>query len=264
MIARGVLALWTHVYFFEFKRGPMLFGTLASNLAARHFPEMQLVTDHRGAAAARALGWPFGEINTALEEFHPSGQKHIWSLGKMVANALQDVPFLQFDWDVLLFERPTVNGPIFAQSEDEPRLYTSPEMLAAIDRAGLVPGLPAFNTGIVGGQDVALVQEYAREGLAIAARFADCPLNGTTVSMLVEQYHLGDFCRRRGVSPATLLPMRPTVSAVNAAGYAHFLGAAKHSPRWIARAEARLAKEFPEAHARFLEGWPHVDSAARA
>jgi hypothetical protein len=81
--------------------------------------------------------------------------------------------------------------------------------------------------------------------------------------MLVEQYQLGVFARRVGVEVGTLLPLAPTRKQVSKAGYAHLTGGAKREDKWIAKAEARLAADFPEAHERFLAGWPRlaVDSA---
>lgn len=239
----------------------MLIQTLAVNLAACAFAETQFVTDKRGAEIAALLGWPFAEICTALDDWPADGLTHIWALGKLVACALQDRPFVQFDGDVLLFKplpKRLTSCRLIAQSPDFPHYYTSREMQAAQALAGFAPGGRAYNAGLLGGSDVALVRAYAWAGLDLAQKFRGCALNGTSTSMIVEQYQLGVFSRRVGVEVGTLLPLAPTRKQVAKAGYAHLTGGAKREDKWIAKAEARLAADFPEAHARFLAAWPRL------
>jgi hypothetical protein len=258
---RGVMSLWTRTPMFVAQRGPVLIQTLAANLAARAFAETEFVTDKFGAEIAIRLGWPFTQISTPLEDWPAEGLTHIWALGKLVACALQKEPFVQFDGDVLLFKplpKRLTRNRLIAQSPDFPHYYTSREMLAAQQIAGFARG----GAGLLGGSDVALVRAYAWAGLDLAQKFRGCSLNGTTTSMVVEQYQLGVFSRRVGVEVGTLLPLAPNRKQVAKAGYAHLTGAAKREQKWIARAEARLAADFPEAYARFLAGWPWLASAA--
>lgn len=243
----------------------MLIQTLAVNLAARAFAETEFVTDKRGAEIAALLGWTFGNVSTALENWPAEGLTHIWALGKLVACALQERPFVQFDGDVLLFKplpKRLTRHRLIAQSPDFPHYYTSREMLAAQDIAGFARGGAAYNAGLLGGNDVALVRAYAWAGLDLAQKFRGCSLNGTTTSMIVEQYQLGVFSRRVGVEVGTLLPLAPTRKQVAKAGYAHLTGGAKREETWIAKAEARLATDFPEAHERFIAAWPLIASTA--
>ena len=237
----------------------MLIQTLAANLAARAFVETEFVTDKLGAEIARRLGWPFGQISTALEDWPADGLTHIWALGKLVACALQEQLFVQFDGDVLLFKplpKRLTRHRLIAQSPDFPHYYSSREMLAAQALAGFAPGGAAYNAGLLGGNDVALVRAYAWAGLDLAQKFRGCPLNGTTTSMIIEQYQLGVFARRVGVEVGTLLPMAPTRKQVAKAGYAHLTGSAKREEKWVSKVEARLAADFPEAYERFLAAWP--------
>ena len=255
---RGVMSLWTRTPMFVPRRGPMLIQTLAANLAVRVFAETEFVTDQRGAEIAALLGWPFGQVTTALEQWPADGLTHIWSLGKLVACALQERPFVQFDGDVLLFKplpKRLTRHRLIAQSPDFPHYYTSRDMRAAQELAGFAPGGTSYNAGLLGGSDVALVRAYAWAGLDLAQKFRGSALNGTTTSMIVEQYQLGVFSRRVGVDVGTLLPLAPSQKQVGKAGYAHLSGNAKREPAWIERAERRLANDFPEAHARFLKGW---------
>jgi hypothetical protein len=258
------MSLWTRTPMFRIERGPLLIQTLAANLAARVFVETEFVTDERGAGIATLLGWPFAKISTQLDDWPADGITHIWALGKLVACAMQTEPFVQFDGDVLLFKplpKRLTRHRLIAQSPDMPRYYTSRDMLAAQAVAGFVPGGTAYNAGLLGGNDVALVRAFAWAGLDLAQKFRGCALNGTTTSMIVEQYQLGVFARRVGVEVGTLLPVCPTQKQVGKAGYAHLSGGAKRDPAWAERVERRLARDFPEAHARFLAAWPQlVDS----
>ena len=194
----------------------MLIQTLAANLAARAFAETEFVTDKRGAEIAALLGWPFGQVRTALEDWPADGLTHIWALGKLVACALQEQPFVQFDGDVLVFKplpKRLTRHRLIAQSPDFPHYYTSREMLAAQALAGFAPGGAAYNAGLLGGNDVALVRAYAWAGLDLAQKFRGCALNGTSTSMIVEQYQLGVFSRRVGVEVGTLLAARTDAEA---------------------------------------------------
>lgn len=262
---RGVMSLWTKTPQFTPARGPMLIQMLAVNLAARVFMETEFVTDQRGARIAAILGWPFRKVSTPLEDWPADGLTHIWALGKLVACALQEQPFVQFDGDVLLFKplpKRLTRQRLIAQSPDFPHYYASRDMQEAQGIADFRPGGAAYNAGLIGGSDVALVRAYAWAGLDVARKFRGCPLNGTTTSMIIEQYQLGVFSRRVGVEVGTLLPLAPTRKQVAKAGYAHLTGGAKREDKWIAKAEARLTADFPEAYERFIAAWPLLARSA--
>ena len=261
------MSLWTRTPMFVAQRGPLIIQTLAANLAARVFAETEFVTDKLGAEIAALLGWPFGQVSTPLEDWPADGLTHIWALGKLVACALQEQPFVQFDGDVLLFKplpKRLTRHRLLAQSPDFPHYYASRDMKAAQVLAGFPPGGAAYNAGLLGGNDVALVRAFAWAGLDLAEKFRECPINGTATSMIVEQYQLGVFARRVGVEVGTLLPLAPSRKQVAKAGYAHLTGAAKRDDKWIAKAEARLAADFPEAYERFLAAWPSLASSVSA
>jgi hypothetical protein len=260
---RGVMSLWTRTPMFRVERGPLLIQTLATCLASQAFAETQFVTDQLGAEIATRLGWPFAEIVTPLEDWPADGLTHIWALGKLVACAIQDRPFVQFDGDVLLFRRlpeRLTRCRLVAQSPDNPHFYTSRDMRTVKAVAGFAEGVTAFNGGLLGGRDVALMRAYAWAGLDLAQKFCRCPITGTVISMVIEQYQLGVFSRRVGVEVGTLLSMHPTHTQVSRAGYAHLSGNAKRQQKWVMRAEERLSRDFPEAYERFNAAWPWLAS----
>lgn len=260
----GVMSLWTRTPMFRAVRGPLLFATLAAHFVKRAFGVTRLCTDKRGAEIAAMLGWPFDEIDTGLDEMECGGCEHVWALGKLFAALSQDRPFVQFDWDVLLLKPlpdTITKARMAAQSVDYPEWYRGAEMEAWMERVGYRAGLPAYNAGIFGGSDLGAIHEYAESGIALARRLAN-GAEGTKLSMFAEQYHAGAFAERNGIEVATLLPLRPTREEVAAAGYIHMTGGNKRAARWIARAEARMARDFPAAWERFQAGWAEVDTAA--
>lgn len=257
----GLLSLWTRTPVFRLERGPLLVTTLAIALARGAFREVEFVTDERGAQLAAALGWRFTNVNTALERLDLPGCTDIWASGKLEALRILDRPAIQFDGDVLLLHRELPDAlheaPLVAQSPDIPAFYVSRDMESAFAISGLSRGFTPYNAGLIGGADVALVQDYASEALALVRKFAgrEAECNGTAASMMCEQYSLGAFAASRGVKVSTLLPMHPTAEELRRTGYAHLAGWHKRNPFYLARVEARLMRDFPEDFARFCDGW---------
>jgi hypothetical protein len=89
----------------------------------------------------------------------------------------------------------------------------------------------------------------------IAGRFDNCHINGTTTSMVVEQYFLGAFCKRVKIRPEELIPLYHTEADLEAAGYTHLIGRTKREPKWVEATEKRLARDYPDAYKAFLDGW---------
>ncbi|MHA3773677.1 DUF6734 family protein [Verrucomicrobiota bacterium sgz303538] len=245
---------------FRLERGPILVTTLAIALARSAFGEVEFVTDSHGAKIAETMGWRFDGVNTALDRLELPGCSHVWAAGKLEALRIQERPCVQFDGDVLLLseELPAelLAAPLIAQSPDIPAFYLGRDMERAFAISGLPRGFSPYNAGLIGGADVSLVQDYAAEGLDLVRKFAgtEHQVNGTTISMLCEQYHLGRFAAQRGVKVGALLPMHPTVEEVKRAGYAHLVGSHKRNPFYVAKVEARLATYFPMIYARALDG----------
>lgn len=261
----GVCSLWTAPASFTPRRGPLIIATLAACLAARVFPELHFYTDPRGGDLAAALGWRFEHVSLALANIPPAIPRHVWAAGKLFTYFLQRSAFIHLDFDVLLF-RPEViadfDAPMLAQSPEDPSWYANGDHAGIRAAIGITEqGIEPVNCGIFGGTDIASIRDYAAESLALCEQLPP-GCNGTNASMEVEQFHLAAFAHRRGIPLHTLLPKHPTREQLAAAGYVHLFGAAKHSPRWVARCEARLKRDFPEAHAHFIDGWRNIAAAA--
>ena len=254
-------SLWTGTPMFRPQRGPLLVHTLALCMAKEHFQAVELVTDTRGLHLSELMGWRYTSYLNVLDALTAAGLTHVWALGKLAAIREQNRPFLQIDTDVLLLKAPRReirHARIAAQSIDYPDYYAGADMRAALDKAGLPAGGIAYNCGVIGGTDLALLHWYAQEGMEMAAKFHGNELNGTTTSMAVEQYHLGEFARRHGVRVETILPLHHAGPERRHAGYAHLTGDNKRDPVLVAACERRLARDFPAEYRAFLAGWKRV------
>ena len=250
-------SLWTGTTRFAPERGPLVIHTLSLALLHRHFAHVELVTDDRGLYLAESLGWRYTAYVNVLDALTAAGVTHVWALGKLAAALEQDEPYVQVDGDVLMakpLRQECRQARLVAQSIDYPDYYRGADMDAARRHAGLPDGRVAYNCGVVGGTDIKLLHAYAAEGLSLARRFRDNPLNGTTTSMAAEQYHLGDFARRNHCRVETILPLGHTNADKRAAGYDHLTGDAKRSAGRVAAAERVLARHFPHEYARLLSG----------
>ncbi len=256
---RGMFSLWTGTPMFSVNRGPLVVQTLAVCLARQAFNETHFITDARGAKLAELLGWEFTHVSTALEELDAQEMEHIWALGKIAAliEATKDgEPICQIDNDVLLFEPlpdRLLSEALVAQSPDHERFYWGGDMEKAFAISGLPRNSVKYNAGIIGGADVPLVRAYAYASLDQAQKFRGNRLNGTTTSMMVEQVSLGVFGKRCLVEVGTLFSMPPT--KVRYPHYAHLVGPAKRDPVEVAQCMTMLRARFPEAAAKFEEGW---------
>jgi hypothetical protein len=95
---------------------------LSVELSARHYGEVELVTDTYGKALlADRLQLPFSAVRTAMDQVPAHVSARHWSLSKIVAYALQTTPFVHVDADVYLWKRLPARleaAPVFAQNTD--------------------------------------------------------------------------------------------------------------------------------------------------
>lgn len=258
----GVMSLWTGTPAFRIERGPLLIHTLACAYANQAFPHTEFVTDARGLEIADRLGWRYTNFTLGLDYAIPPGLAHIWALGKLISMERQEDPFLHIDNDFLItkpLSETVRNADLVAQSKDIIGFYRSRDMDRAIFLAGLPTHHVPYNAGVIGGRNVESLHSFSIEALSLANRFAGCDINGTTTSMIVEQYFFGVHARRNRLRVEELIPMNPTDQDCKRAGICHFVGATKRKDKWIALAEKKLASEFPDAHARFKAGYPDAE-----
>jgi hypothetical protein len=243
---------------FRLRRSALLIQTLAHCIALRTFGSVHYVTDDFGLEISERLGWRWTSLGNSLQSI-PEELLHLWAIGKAYALREQTGPAIHIDGDVFVHKMPPerfLRGCLFAQSVDFPNYYLGEDMEKGFEVTGLARGRIAYNAGLIGGADISLVHEWADGMIGLARKFAAAghPINGTTESMIAEQYWLGSLAHDRNVRVETLLRMRPSREEWREAGYTHLHGSAKREPYYLYRAEERLKSDFPDAYKYFLLG----------
>lgn len=258
---KGVQSLWTGTPMFQPTRNCLLLQTLSHCLTLEHFDEVELVTDNNGLFISEVLGWEYTSLVSRLDELTREGLGHIWATGKMMALLLQNKSSVHIDWDGLFFgvlPKRMRQGRLIAERVDNPDYYTSPDLECAIETLDFPKGMMGYNCGMVGGMDMGLVRKYAEGAISNAQKMKATHLNGTAVSMVCEQYWLGLFARENGVRVEPLLSAWSTFGEARRSKWFHLTGPIKHRPEVMVRVERRLARDYPKAYRKFLEGFPRV------
>jgi hypothetical protein len=207
---RAVWSFWTKP--FRARRGSVwlsdyharLAWGLSVELARRHYPDTELVTDDDGAALlVDRLKLSFGRVSLELNGLRDRDPDW-WALGKLYAYRRQTEPFVHIDSDAFLWKRLPAEleaAPVFAQSPEtfDPDRDAHWYPLRAVERAlgldrpvqrnmdvpvGTVesrgwlpepwewysaqPGpLTASNCGIVGGNRTDVLVDFAELGIRV-------------------------------------------------------------------------------------------------
>lgn len=268
-------------------RHHLLAWGLSLRLASSHYPETVLITDSPGKALlVDALGLSFTHVSTELDRLcdEYSGW---WTLGKLVAYSLQDKPFVHLDTDVFLW-RPLsekmISAPVLAQYPEHyhrtdqrcgPRVIEDAFARYSLSlpaewewsRSHQVRRFREANCGILGGQNAAFIQHYARLALDLVLNPRHSPAWASipgrdALNTIVEQFFLLaclDFHRFnpdspfRGVCIKYLFPSLD--DAFNPAwaarlGLTHLLAEAKMNVDVTSRLEQRVHAEDPEFYRR--------------
>ena len=258
---------------------------LSLRLARQHYPDTLLVTDTPGKELlVNRLGLEFAEVSTELDRLR-NVDHGWWTMGKLVAYAMQDRPFVHIDTDVFLWKAlPSwlTAAPVFGQCpEDHPPLETwcgpadvehafqkhnlrlPPEWEWARSRS--ISHFREANCGIVGGTRTDFLRYYANLAMDLvlnpknAAAWAEFP-DKAGYNMVVEQFQLAacvDFHRISPDSPFRSIGIRYMFPSFGHAfsqeataqmGFTHLLGGIKSHPTVPARLERRIASLDPSFH----------------
>jgi hypothetical protein len=261
----------------------LLSWVISVQAASRHYPERALVTDTPGRRLLiDQLGLPFTHISTELDTL-ATVDPGWWALGKIVAQSLQTRPYLHLDSDVFLWKRlpPRIEAAaVIAQTPEQDRgeSYRPADIEAAFAATGgvlpheweyarsLGPVIEAENCGIVGGNDIAFLNHYARIALDLvfrpenAAGWARLP-DKRPYNIVVEQFLLaasvGFHTARpgspyRGVRTTYLFPSWTEAFDANQSariGFTHLM-AGKSRPIVAERLAARVRRDWPDLYRR--------------
>jgi len=215
--------------------------------ASRHYSDTLLVTDSDGARLFAALGVPYREISTVLDELGPVGPLHP-NRDKLrahrVACQLGD-PYFHIDGDAFLWAPlppHAERAPVFCESVFSAGGIAPPVRELFERHHGFVPpswgrGDSSLAGGILGGTDLETLHQWVTE----AETWEDDPRNAAAWTLvhaterwalgMSEEPLVGSVCAARGVTPLGLFPRfgwrQPGV-------YEHFMAAgakAAHGPR---------------------------------
>jgi Family of unknown function (DUF6734) len=254
--------------------------------AARHYPDTLLVTDSAGARMlVDQLGLPFAAVSTELDRLHRHDPGW-WMLGKLVAYARQETPFVHIDTDAFLWKPlpdRLATAPVLAQHPEhygpEQDIYRPQDVEHAFAETGGIiptewqwarsqaPGLSAENCGILGGCDIGFLRHYAETALALVER----PENAAgwmrhphkwRFTYVVEQFLLSaciGYHRAHPHSPHQGVRceylFRSWDEARNPnhaakAGYTHLMADSKRAPDVMRRLAYRVRRDWPEYYRR--------------
>jgi hypothetical protein len=236
---------------------------LAVNQARRFYSEVELVTDDYGKhVLIDQLDLPFTSFRLDLNNLDDLPTS-VWAAGKIVAQRLQDSPYLHLDSDAYMWkplpdrvhEAPVAiqcyesmdhykkAHPIFRSS-----IAKGPEILLE----PLHPENLAGNCGIVGGNDLPFLRVYTQTILDLLfdpENQAAFRTVATTIDFntCYEQYYLTLLAKRRGVRIEPLMSaLTPPAREAAEVGFTHLFGRAKYNDKCISDLRERVKSEYPE------------------
>lgn len=254
------MSMWTGTSKFHLNRGLALLFSASVAYAHRAFGDSELVTDLRGIMIADRLRWKLTSFSTALEDFCPENQRHVWMLGKIMAQDIQTVPHIHIDMDACVFHKfgnRILDARVAVQSKDHQECYQEPITAEYIKLFGIAKGTCAFNMGIVLWNDLGLRDEYCRRVFEAVDRYAGTCPNGTALSLVAEQALFAEVMRERRVEVTEIIPMPKlcVIGDFQDCQFTHYWSNSKENEAKIARLEARFSHEFPADYANFVSGW---------
>ena len=248
-----------------------LLWSLSALLARKWFKRLEVLTDSRGAKFFDDIELPFDSVSTDLDRFP---RYPFWAAGKIRCYQLANEPFVHLDHDAFLLKplpRRVLAAAALAQStestmdEDFYPLYQFADLCGDLPfrwRQAIRPGrrwafqresLPAYNAGILGGNDVEGIQRYAANVFRIADKNPRLSgLGGTHLSIILEQFGFGvELGQSRietllhNTNPQPYKPMNDMEQEAIDLGYCHLCGEWKQDAYYRKRVRDRLKVTFP-------------------
>ncbi|MEO1401444.1 MAG: DUF6734 family protein [Cyanobacteria bacterium J06635_1] len=297
-LRRSVWSFWTkpfrahHNRLWFSEKHHLLAWILSLELARQHYPDTVLMTDDHGARLLiDGLGLAFDTVSTSLNHLEDQDPDW-WVLGKLWAYRQQTQPFIHIDTDVFLWQplpAGLTQSPVFAQSPEHfifgdntaSTWWYRPEVYEqkVKETNGWLPvewqwyldnrRTLAFNTGIIGGQQIDFINHYADMAVKVATNSRnqvafsrmDCK---TADCILIEQYLLAacaEYHQQHSRSPFQAVTINCLFESPEAAytpanakrvGYTHMIGYAKRDPKLAKRLEQRVKQDFPVQYERCL------------
>ena len=242
----------------------------------KYYPNLHLVTDDYGIKIFRdALDLPYQSFSTELNDLSefPS---YLWAFGKLHVYRLQKEPFCHLDGDVFLFGpvlNKIINAPLFFQSYDHDvqlyakvneRVRTSFRSVPKGFQSELKENLRCINAGVIGGNDIDLIQSYTDQAFELISQNLDRidPKNSWELNLYCEQFLISNMMDCYDIPSAFLFSEPDTNNRYNFADfenisrntqYVHLYFNKKRKTEYLEQIIARLQLEYPEYYKRILK-----------
>lgn len=228
---------------------------LSVHQAAKHFQEVELVTDSISLEVFEKLKLPFTRIRTDLDEIEQY-PKSFWSLGKVKAYQIQNRPFIHIDNDFIMYRKPSDNflsSPIGFQcreTDDWFEDYYRGQFNHLNDKGVHLPsswGLcdEAYNFGIYSCNDMSYNEEYCKEAFELVDSNAQLMLDtghAGLYSVLFEQY-MGAAVSYRLKTSAAFLSEYCNYEEIEQQGLIHIWGE-KNNINWFKNIEKIVYNQY--------------------
>lgn len=223
------------------------------------------------------LELPYNNVKITHDNLDLANDK-LWALPKIYTYSLQEEPFLHFDGDVFVFERFTdalFNSELIAQNIEVATDYyisTQKELVkyfayfpkcVKADFDSRVP-IKAVNAGILGGNNISFIKEYASEAFEYINRNIDylSSINVDRFNVFFEQHLFYSLAKERNV-PINFL----FTNVINDngykflgnfhevpkhRGYLHLLGHFKRDEFTCLQMATKLRELYPEYYYRII------------
>lgn len=263
---------------------------LSCLLLRRMYDQVELVTDEQGKALLiDCLQLPYTSVQVRLNELDHYPHS-LWALPKLFAYGLQQEPFIHVDSDFFAWQPfgPAIeNSPLIAQSPEldfngvydrslQKLARTLPQLPAVLAECHTEPGQTlAVNAGILGGNDLAFIQQYVREAFALVDANLDAFRQDEQAGLhniIIEQYTFYQLAVKQQKSIAYAIPKLspdfielikldqvPSISP-----YVHLIGGAKSFAINCEQIEQRLHYEFPREYRRLCRAIDRLPAAEPA
>lgn len=223
------------------------------------------------------LQLPYSEVHCELDSLAPFDPK-LWALPKIHTYSKQEEPFLHVDGDVYIwqaFDDDLLAGDLIAQNmETETKYYE--DIWFYLDRSleffpievkeerGVNSKIVAYNTGIVGGNDVEFFKEYAAKAMEFVYRNLHHfdSKNIVDFNLFFEQFYFFCIAKAKQKNVRVMLPdmnggeeywiLGDFVEVPHNRKYVHLLGRLKTFRAACDQLANRLRLDYPEYFYRII------------
>ncbi len=256
--------------------------TLSCLKLREFYSEVELFTDKAGYSwLIDQLDLPYTKITTSLDRINNINPS-LWALPKLYTILQQEEPFLHIDGDIYIWERFSekfLQSQLFVQNieyedmkEQDFGIYISslkklqknisllpPFVDEVLTKYELQGTIEAYNTGIIGGQDIRFIKKYAKFVFDFLQEHKETPFGSSDMN-LIEQLFLFCLCEMNDISVKVLFGREKAISENGYASmtefnliptikkYIHVIGLSKKEEMFCLQLEKRLSYEYPKMY----------------